>query len=70
MRWNVGGRAVAKAAASTSQMGRFVTEFLAADENFAALANLCGQRIVSPTHITFERWPEMSGEARKPAIGG
>jgi hypothetical protein len=29
MRWTVGGRAVAKAAASTSQMGRFETEFLA-----------------------------------------
>ncbi len=62
-----------------------MTEFLAADENLAALADLCGQRIdpvheqhrpkmvvldmdssVSPTHITFERWPEMSGEARKP----
>ncbi len=33
MRWIVGGRAVAKAAASTSQMGRFETEFLATDEN-------------------------------------
>ena len=28
MRWIVGGRAVAKQAASTSQMGRFETEFL------------------------------------------
>src|SRR3990170_5987316 len=45
MRWIVGGRAVAKAAASTSQMGRFETEFLAADENLAALADLCGQWI-------------------------
>ncbi|MCH8139584.1 MAG: IS1380 family transposase, partial [Proteobacteria bacterium] len=42
MRWVVGGRAVAKQAASTSQMGRFETEFLAADENLAALADLSG----------------------------
>ena len=37
MRWIVGGRAVDKAAASTSQMGRFETEFLATDQNLAAL---------------------------------
>ncbi len=37
MRWIVGGRAVAKAAASTSQMGRFETEFLATDENLTPL---------------------------------
>ena len=45
MRWIVGGRAVAKQAASTSQMGRFETEFLAADENLAALVDLSGQWI-------------------------
>jgi hypothetical protein len=45
MRWIVGGRAVAKAAASTSQMGRFETEFLATAENLAALADLSGQWI-------------------------
>jgi len=45
MRWIVGGRAVAKQAASTSQMGRFETEFLAADENLSALADLSGQWI-------------------------
>ena len=45
MRWIVGGRAVAKAAASSSQMGRFETEFLATDENLAALAYLSGQWI-------------------------
>jgi len=45
MRWIVGGRAVAKQAASTSQMGRFETEFLAGDENLAALADLSGQWI-------------------------
>ncbi|MCP4330326.1 MAG: IS1380 family transposase [Alphaproteobacteria bacterium] len=45
MRWIVGGRAVARSAASTSQMARFETEFLAADENLAALADLSGQWI-------------------------
>lgn len=42
MRWIVGGRAVAKQAASASQMGRFETEFLATDDNTAALADLSG----------------------------
>ena len=45
MRWIVGGRAVAKQAASTSQMGRFETEFLPGEENLAALADLSGQWI-------------------------
>jgi len=42
MRWIVGGRAVLKQAASASQMGRFETEFLATDDNIAALADLSG----------------------------
>ncbi len=42
MRWIVGGHAVTKQAASTSQMGRFETELLASDENFAALSELSG----------------------------
>ena len=42
MRWIVGGHAVAKQAASTSQMGRFETERLASDENFAAMNDLSG----------------------------
>ncbi len=42
MRWIVGGRAVAKQAASASQMGRFETEFLGTDDNIAALADLSG----------------------------
>ncbi len=37
MRWIVGSRAIERQAASTSQMGRFETELLASDENFAAL---------------------------------
>jgi Transposase DDE domain group 1 len=35
MRWIVGGKAVERDAASTSQMGRFETEWLASDENLA-----------------------------------
>jgi hypothetical protein len=42
MRWIVGGRAVTKQAASASQMGRFETEFLATEDNIAALAELSG----------------------------
>jgi hypothetical protein len=42
MRWIVGGHAVTKQAASTSQMGRFETEVLANEENLAALAYLSG----------------------------
>ena len=45
MRWIVGGRAVANQAASTSQMGRFETAFLASDENLVALADLSGRWI-------------------------
>ena len=44
-RWIVGSRAVAKQAASSSPMGRFETEFLAIDENHAALLDLSGQWI-------------------------
>src|ERR1035437_5089697 len=40
MRWIVGGRAATKQAASTSQMGRFETEWLANDENLVALTDL------------------------------
>jgi hypothetical protein len=42
MRWIVGGKAIERQAASTSQMGRFETEHLASDENFAALTDLTG----------------------------
>jgi len=42
MRWIVGGNAVAKQAASASQMGRFGSEFLPTDDNIAALAGLSG----------------------------
>ena len=42
MRWIVGGKAVERQAASSSQMGRFETELLATEENLAALADLSG----------------------------
>src|SRR6266536_9720 len=45
MRWVVGGRAVHDWAASASQMGRFETEWLASEENLAALADLSGRWI-------------------------
>lgn len=45
MRWIVGGRAVTKEAASTSQMGRFETEVLTSKPNVAALADLSGKWI-------------------------
>jgi len=45
MRWIVGGKAAQRSAASPSQMGRFETQWLAAPNNFAALADLSGQWI-------------------------
>jgi hypothetical protein len=45
MRWVVGGHAVSRQAASASQIGRFETEWLASDKNFAALIDLCGRWI-------------------------
>jgi hypothetical protein len=45
MRWIVGGRAATKQAASTSQMGRFETDWLANNENLVALADLGGRWI-------------------------
>ena len=42
MRWIVGGKAVERQAASTSQMGRFETELLASDANIEALTDMNG----------------------------
>jgi hypothetical protein len=42
MRWIVGGKAVERQAASTSQMGRFETEVLASDVNIEALTSMNG----------------------------
>ena len=44
IRWIVGGHAIKGRAASTSQMGRFETELLATDENFAALTEVAVPR--------------------------
>ena len=43
MRWVVGDRAIARCAASASQMGRFETKWLIRPKNLAALADLPGQ---------------------------
>ena len=45
MRWVLGGHAVAKQAASASQMGRFETEFLGTDDNLAALSGAWIDRV-------------------------
>lgn len=45
MRWIVGGKAVHSRAASPSQMGRFETQWLAADRNHSALTDLSGRWI-------------------------
>src|SRR5262245_8407541 len=45
MRWIVGGKAAQGCAASPSQMGRFETQWLGADKNLSALADLSGQWI-------------------------
>src|SRR6202521_235005 len=45
MRWIVGGKASHSCAASPSQIGRFETQWLAADKNLLALADLSGQWI-------------------------
>jgi hypothetical protein len=45
MRWIVGGKAAHGSAAAPSQIGRFETQWLAADKNLLALADLSGQWI-------------------------
>ena len=45
MRWIVGVKATSGAAASPSQIGRFETQWLTADKNLLALADLSGQWI-------------------------
>src|ERR1700730_9217348 len=45
MRWIVGGKAAHGPAASPSQMGRFEAQWLTADKNLLALADLSGQWI-------------------------
>src|SRR3981189_989681 len=45
VRWIVGGKAAHGCAASPSQMGRFETKWLTAENNLSALADLSGQWI-------------------------
>jgi hypothetical protein len=45
MRWIVGSKAAQRSAASPSQMGRFETQWLAAEKNRSALADLSGRWI-------------------------
>ena len=55
MRWIIGGKAVERGGASTSQMGRFETELLTRDENLAALADLSGMGIDRVHHDSLPR---------------
>jgi hypothetical protein len=45
MQWIVGGKAASGCSASASQMGRFETHWLSAEQNLSALAHLSGQWI-------------------------
>lgn len=42
IRWIIGGKAIERGGASTSQMGRFETELLSMNEKLAAIADLPG----------------------------
>ena len=42
MRWIIGGKAVERQAASSSQMARFETELLASDANIGPLIDMSG----------------------------
>ena len=52
MRWVVGGKAVERGGASTSQMGRFETELLTIDDNIAARLCLSWDQ----TMAKYSRW--------------
>ena len=45
MRWIIGGKAIERGGASTSQMGRFETALLSTTDNLATLVNLSGALI-------------------------
>ena len=67
MRWIVGGKAVERQAASTSQMGRFETELLATDANIEVLAgmpNLQAAVLLAPPIV------RLLGDAQGPAHFG
>ncbi|MDP7641097.1 MAG: transposase, partial [Alphaproteobacteria bacterium] len=56
MRWIIGGKAVERQAASTSQMARFETELLASDANIGPLIDMSGVWI---DHVHDRRPPKM-----------
>jgi hypothetical protein len=56
MRWIVGGKATLGSAASPSQMGRFETRWLTAQDNLSALADLSGKWI-DRVHAAVRRGP-------------
>ena len=74
MRWIVGGKAVERGGASTSQMGRFETELLANNENLAALADLSGTWIDRvhdhdpPLKSEVQNRTELLGKRRRSSI--
>lgn len=65
-RWVVGGRAVLKQAASTSQMGRFEAAILTAKTKLAALADLPGRWIDAVPREMFRRLLDLIGSLRTP----
>jgi hypothetical protein len=56
MRWIVGGKAVERGGASTSQMGRFETELLSTNDNLATLANLSGVWCIDASRLSSSSW--------------
>jgi hypothetical protein len=69
MRWVVGARAITKAAAAASQMGRFETEWLTRPKNLAALTDLLVRWIDKGTHAaTAEERRARHGFKREPGL--
>ena len=66
MRWIVGGKAVERGGASTSQMGRFETELLANNENLAELSGMWIDRVHD--HDPRRRVVLGHGQLRQPDI--
>jgi DDE family transposase len=68
MRWIVGGKAAQRSAPSPSQMGRFETQWLAAPNNFAALADPvdrpCARPKATPWHRARQGFKREPGPRR------
>jgi kynurenine formamidase len=69
MRWIVGGKAIERQAASTSQMGRFETELLASDANIEVLADMNGFNHPGLTPEAVDRLLQIAKQ-KKIRIGG